>query len=98
MSGVRDSEMAALARAVQVMSDRLQRMEALLAGGAVEEVRTLSVDEVVRLTGAPRRMVLAAIRTGDLPAVQAGERTKLVRPGDLDAWLERLEERAGHAA
>lgn len=59
-----------------------------------EPVRTLSVSRVVELTGVPRRMVLAAIRAGELPAVSAGERTKVVRPADLDQWLEHLERRA----
>ena len=45
----------------------------------------------MRLTGAPRKAVLAAIRSGDLPSIPVGERTRLVRPADLDAWLEYLE-------
>ncbi|MDO4243770.1 MAG: helix-turn-helix domain-containing protein [Actinomyces sp.] len=91
-------ELARLVRAVEALADRVERLEGLLVSGAVEAPRTLSVDEVVRLTGAPRRMVLAAIRTGDLPAVEVGERTRLVRPQDLDMWLERLERRSVDAA
>lgn len=69
------------------LADRLDRMERLLTSGAVERVRALSVDDVVRLSGAPRRAVLAAIRCGDLPAIEIGERTRVVRPEDLDQWL-----------
>ncbi len=70
------------------VTEQLGRIEGLLTGGVVESVRTLSVDEVVRLTGAPRKAVLAAIRSGAIPV---GARTRLVRPADLDAWLEHLE-------
>ena len=49
--------------------------------------------QVVERTGLPRQMVLAAIRSGDLPAIRVGERTSVVRPDDLDAWLAWLERR-----
>ncbi|WP_161512740.1 excisionase family DNA-binding protein [Actinomyces howellii] len=97
-ASVQERELARLVRAVEALADRVERLEGLLVSGAVEAPRTLSVDEVVRLTGAPRRMVLAAIRTGALPAVEVGERTRLVRPQDLDMWLERLERRSVDAA
>lgn len=80
---------------LDAVADRLERIEALLAGGAATEpVRTLSVDAVVRCTGAPRRAVLAAIRSGDLPAIEIGERTRVVRPRDLDQWLSSRELRS----
>ena len=75
----------------RAVTEQLGRIERLLTSGVVESVRALSVDEVVRLTGAPRKAVLAAIRSGDLPSIPVGERTRLVRPADLDAWLEHLE-------
>ena len=65
------------------LTDRLGRIEGMLMDGVVEPVRSLSVDEVIRLTGAPRKAVLAAIRSGDLPSIPVGERTRLVRPADL---------------
>ena len=64
-------------------TDRLGRIEGMLMDGVVEPVRSLSVDEVIRLTGVPRKAVLAAIRSGDLPSIPVGERTRLVRPADL---------------
>lgn len=79
------------AATLDALAERLDRIEKMLTGGAVEEVRTLSVTEVCRLTGVPRPAVLAAIRTGDLPSVPIGERTKVVRPRDLDLWIESRE-------
>ena len=78
---------------LEAVMERLDRLERVLVGGAVAEVRTLSVDDVERLTGLPRPAVLAAIRTGDLPSIAVGPRTKVVRPRDLDDWLDRLERR-----
>ncbi|EEH65926.1 hypothetical protein HMPREF0058_1224 [Actinomyces urogenitalis DSM 15434] len=54
----------------------------------------MSLSAVEELTGLPRKRLLAAIRAGELVAIEAGERTKVVRPADLDAWLEWLEARS----
>ena len=73
----------------------LERIErALTTGRTAQPVRSLSVDAVVTLTGIPRRAVLAAIRSGDLPSIAAGERTRVVRPADLDDWLAHLAARS----
>ena len=73
----------------------LERIErALTTGRTAQPVRSLSVDAVVTLTGIPRRAVLAAIRLGDLPSIAAGERTRVVRPADLDDWLAHLAARS----
>lgn len=73
----------------------LERIErALTTGRTAQPVRSLSVDAVVTLTGIPRRAVLAAIRSGDLPSIAAGERTRVVRPADLDDWLAHLASRS----
>lgn len=79
------------AATLEAIADRLDRIERALTAGAVPEVRSLSVADVCRLTGIPRPAVLAAIRTGDLPAIEIGERTRVVRPTDLDAWLTSRE-------
>ena len=57
---------------LDALAERLDRLEKLLLAGAVEEVRTLNVTEVCRLTGLPRKAVLAAIRTEDLPSIEFG--------------------------
>ena len=46
--------------------------------------------EKLLLAGAVEE-VLAAIRTEDLPSIEFGERTKVVRPHDLDLWIESHE-------
>ena len=79
------------AMTLDALAERLDRLEKLLLAGAVEEVRTLNVTEVCRLTGLSRKAVLAAIRTEDLPSIEFGERTKVVRPHDLDLWIESHE-------
>ena len=79
---------------LESIDERLARLEAAVRRVVpAERVRTLSVSRVVDLTGLPRRRVLEAIREGELPAVSAGDRTKVVRPTDLDQWLEHLERR-----
>lgn len=72
----------------------LERIERALTEQTAQPVRSLSVDAVVALTGIPRRAVLAAIRSGDLPSIAAGERTRVVRPADLDDWLAHLASRS----
>lgn len=54
------------------------------------EVLTVNVADAARLTGLSRRLIYAAIHAGELPAKAAGERTYLVRPGDLADWIDRL--------
>ena len=77
-----------MAATLESLAARLGRIEDLLSdvvAEVAEPVRTLSVTQVVERTGLPRQMVLAAIRSGDLPAIRVGERTSVVRPDDLDA-------------
>lgn len=76
------------------IADRLDRMERALSEGAVERVRTLSLDQVERLTGLPRKAILAAIRSGDLASIEIGARTRVVRPEALDEWLAWVEARS----
>lgn len=73
---------------------RLARIERAVGTGVVEQVRSLSISQVEALTGIPRKAILAAIRSGDLPAIPIGERTRVVRPADMDAWLAWRETRA----
>ena len=73
---------------------RLARIERALVDGVVEQVRSLSISQVEVLTGIPRKAILAAVRSGDLPAIPIGERTKVIRPADLDTWLAWRETRA----
>ena len=58
------------AMTLDALAERLDRLEKLLLAGAVEEVRTLNVTEVCRLTGLPRKAVLAAIRGSALDRVR----------------------------
>lgn len=80
-----------MAASLDTIVGHLERIErALTTGRTAQPVRSLSVDAVVALTGIPRRAVLAAIRSGDLPSIAVGERTRVVRPADLDDWLAHL--------
>lgn len=63
-------------------------------GAAIEPRRTLNLTTLEAVTDMPRKRLLAAIRDGELVAIEAGKRTKVVRPADLDAWLEWLEARS----
>ena len=84
-----------MAASLDTIAEHLERIErALMTGRSVQPVRSLSVDAVVALTGITRRAVLAAIRSGDLPSITVGERTRVVRPADLDDWLEHLASRS----
>lgn len=84
-----------MSASLDTIAEHLERIErALTTGRAVQPVRSLSVDSVVALTGITRRAVLAAIRSGDLPSITVGERTRVVRPADLDDWLEHLASRS----
>ena len=79
----------------ETIAMHLERIErALTTGRTAQPVRSLNVDAVVALTGIPRRAVLAAIRSGDLPSITVGERTRVVRPADLDDWLAHLAARS----
>ena len=80
-----------MAASLDTIVGHLERIErALTTGRTAQPVRSLSVDAVVALTGIPRRAVLATIRSGDLPSIAVGERTRVVRPADLDDWLAHL--------
>ena len=83
-----------MAASLDTIVGHLERIERALTEQAAQPVRSLSVDAVVALTGIPRRAVLAAIRSGDLPSIAAGERTRVVRPADLDDWLAHLAARS----
>lgn len=73
---------------LNVVDARLSRIEELLT--AAPAVVTVNVADAAHLTGLSRRQVYAAIHAGELPAKTAGERTYLVRPGDLADWIDRL--------
>ena len=79
---------------IEAVYREVKRLEKLLEVGAAEPRRTLSLTTVEKITGLPRKRLLAAIRAGELVAIEAGERTKVVRPADLDAWLDWLEARS----
>ncbi|MDU6151232.1 MAG: hypothetical protein E6640_03295 [Actinomyces urogenitalis] len=79
---------------IDALYREVKKLEKLLENRVVEPKRTLSLSAVEELTGLPRKRLLAAIRAGELVAIEAGERTKVVRPADLDAWLEWLEARS----
>lgn len=88
-----DPDVRGLMLRMAAIQEQLDRLEKALSERAVEPTRSLSVTGVTQLTGLPRPLVLGAIRTGELASIPAGERTKVVRPGDLDAWLEWMEMR-----
>ena len=83
-----------MSASLDTIAEHLERIERALTEQAAQPVRSLSVDSVVALTGIPRRAVLAAIRSGDLPSIAVGERTRVVRPADLDDWLAHLASRS----
>lgn len=83
-----------MAASLDTIAMHLERIERALTERLTQPVRSLSVDSVVALTGITRRAVLAAIRSGDLPSITVGERTRVVRPTDLDDWLEHLASRS----
>ena len=83
-----------MSASLDTIAEHLERIERALTEQAAQPVRSLSVDSVVALTGIPRRAVLAAIRSGDLPSITVGERTRVVRPADLDDWLAHLASRS----
>lgn len=78
----------------ETITGHLERIERALTERLTQPVRSLNVNAVVALTGIPRRAVLAAIRSGDLPSITVGERTRVVRPADLDDWLAHLATRS----
>ena len=82
-----------LVRTVESVSERLGRIEAALASPAPVP-DAYSPATVAAKLDIPRRMVLAAIRSGDLPAIRPGERTAVVLVEDYEAYKERLR-RAG---
>ncbi len=83
-----------MSASLDTVAAHLERIERVLAERSAQPTRSLSVDSVVALTGIPRRAVLTAIRSGDLPAITVGERTRVVRPADLDDWLAHLAARS----
>ena len=83
-----------MSASLDTVAAHLERIERVLAERSAQSTRSLSVDSVVALTGIPRRAVLAAIRSGDLPSITVGERTRVVRPADLDDWLAHLAARS----
>lgn len=83
-----------MAASLDTIAMHLERIERTLTERSAQPVRSLSVDAVVALTGIPRRAVLAAIRSEDLPSIAVGERTRVVRPADLDGWLAHLASRS----
>ena len=83
-----------MAASLDTIAMHLERIERALTERLTQPVRSLSVDSVVALTGITRRAVLAAIRSEDLPSIAVGERTRVVRPADLDGWLAHLASRS----
>ena len=58
-------------------------------------IELLTVDQVAKRLAVTRRFVLTLIRTGRLPAVILGHKTKLVTGPALDDFIRQNERRAG---
>ena len=56
---------------------------------------TLTRNEVAQKVGLSKAAISAAIASGDLRAKRTGPKGKgnyLIRPADVDAWIESLED------
>lgn len=69
---------------IDALYREVKKLEKLLENRVVEPKRTLSLSAVEELTGLPRKRLLAAIRAGELVAIEAGERTRSCAP---QTWM-----------